>query len=229
MLRIALAGAILIALWDWLASLVLPDVVVLAVLLLAVLAYAAAITFLIARLVHSMDRWQIETARQASRLASTMSNAATLPPPAPQSSFYQAYFLARLDHEVRSARRHGLHLSIIAVELTLPDKTLTPDTVARINFEMAHLAASQWETMSIALSADQTEFVFYLPNHDNKAARAFVSNLLQGLGGYWCHFGVASYPDDGTNAETLFARAREACSLSRTGVAPRPSSPGRVA
>jgi hypothetical protein len=221
MLRVAMAGAIAIVLWDWLGGLFLPNVVVLGVLLVAVLAYAAGLTYLIARLVRDMDRWQIETARQASRLASTIRGDVSLASPHPQASFYQAYFLARLDHEVREARRHGQSLSIIAIEITLPDRTPTPEVVERMNFEMAHLAASQRETIGIPLSANETEFVFYLPSIDNKGAKAFLSNLLQGLGGYWCHFGIASYPADGTNAETLFARARESCQLSKRGAAPR--------
>jgi hypothetical protein len=86
MLRVAMGGAVAIVLWDWVGGLFLPEIVVLGVLLAGVLLYGSLLAYLIGRLVRSMDRWQIETARQASRLANSMrESGAGLKPPAPQA------------------------------------------------------------------------------------------------------------------------------------------------
>jgi hypothetical protein len=42
-----------------------------------------------------------------------------------------------------------------------------------------------------------------------------VSKVVQALGNYWCHFGVAVYPNDATSANSLIERAREKCEESR--------------
>jgi len=70
----------------------------------------------------------------------------------------------------------------------------------------------------------ETEFLFCLPQTDSKGVKTFTSQLVTALGRYWCHFGVATYPEDGTDAETLFNRAREACELSRQDGAGTPRS-----
>jgi hypothetical protein len=46
-----------------------------------------------------------------------------------------------------------------------------------------------------------------------------VSKVVQALGNYWCHFGTAVYPADGTSAESLVRFVRQAVEESREGKA----------
>ncbi|HLF76071.1 MAG TPA: hypothetical protein VJB57_01145 [Dehalococcoidia bacterium] len=225
--RFGLAGAVAVVICSWVLALLLPPVGTFGVLLLLVLAYAGALGYLIANLVRSLDRWQVDAAKQATRLATTRRHVdrsvaeAPLPPPIPQATFQQSYFLLRLGEDVKEARRHGLPLSLIAIEVTVPNERMTTDLADKVNFEIAHIAADHSRTISVPLSTGDTEFMFCLPNVDAKGAKAFLSNLVQSLGRYWCHFGVVTYPEDGTDGETLFNRAREACDMSRQGKEPQ--------
>jgi hypothetical protein len=56
-----------------------------------------------------------------------------------------------------------------------------------------------------------------LPHMPASEAKPFVSNLVQSLGNYWCHFGTANYPVDATSAESLVKASRDAVEESRQG------------
>jgi hypothetical protein len=231
LLKICLGGAIALVAWSWISGSIVSPVAGLVVLLLLTLAYAGCLTYQIARLVRSMDRWQVESAKQASRLATTRrhvdrpASEPPLPPPTPQATFQQAYFLRRLNEDVKDARRQGTALSLIAIDVTVPQEAMTSELADEVNFELAHIAADHARLISVPLSTGETEVMFSLPNVDAKGAKAFVSNLVQGLGKYWCHFGVVTYPEDGTEGETLFNRAREACDMSRQDREPEKKQP----
>src|SRR5262249_18838220 len=159
----------------------------------------------IARLVKAMDRWQVESAKQATRLATTRRRVdrptgETVLPPLPATNFQQTYFLLRLNEEVSQARRHGHLLSLIALDVTVPHQTMTPDLTEQVAFEMAHIASDHSRTISFPLSTGETEYMFCLPQTDGRGVKAFTSSLVQSLGRYWCHFGIVTYPDDGTDA-----------------------------
>jgi len=97
----------------------------------------------------------------------------------------------------------------------VPGQELTPATIEKVSFELAHLASNQSKTISHSLSIGPTEFIFSLPNLGKASGRDFVSKVVQGLGNYWCHFGVAVYPENATDAEALFNFARQQCEESR--------------
>jgi hypothetical protein len=147
------------------------------------------------------------------------------PPPAPSSDFQRIYFLLRLQDQVKQARRDGHDLCVIVLDLTVPGQDLTPALAEKISFDLAHMAANQTKTISHSVSVSPTEFVFCLPGTDYNEAKSFVSKLVQALGDYWCHFGIARYPRDGTDAEALVEVARNECDNSRQD---RPSSRSRV-
>jgi hypothetical protein len=74
---------------------------------------------------------------------------------------------------------------------------------------------TQSNTLSLAMTFGPDDFVFSLPHADRVTAKDFIRKLLPGLGNYWCHYGLATYPEDGTNAEALVNRAWEQCVESR--------------
>jgi GGDEF domain-containing protein len=229
LLKVVLVGAIAIVAWDLASSYFLSDIASAVVSLLLVLAYALCLAYLTNRLVKSMDRFQVESAKQATRLATTRRRVERptgefVLPPTPPASFQQDYFLLRLNEEVKQARLHGRLLSLIAIDVTVPNQEMTPELVERVSFEVAEIASDHARTISLPLAISETEFLFCLPQIDGKGVKTFTSHLVTALGRYWCHFGIAAYPEDGTDAETLFNRAREACELSRQDIARPPRS-----
>jgi hypothetical protein len=94
---------------------------------------------------------------------------------------------------------------------------MNPEVAERIANEFATLASGQHKTISHTLSVSEAEYVMSLPQTDAVEAKAFVSKVVQALGNYWCHFGVAVYPVDGTTAEALIRHARDAVDESRKG------------
>jgi hypothetical protein len=266
-LKLGFGGPVVIVFWDWAANLLLPELAVSILTLFMILIYAGALTFLIASLVHSADRWQIDAAMEARRLlvntdsrrrapvarparaasseSAPLSLSATAvaeaphlvlqepepaiaseeeeidaeaevaSPPALEPRFHQVYFLLRVTEEVQRARREGYEMSVLALDVTVPGRELTPQLVEKVSFEMAHIASSQNKVISYSLSLGPTEFVFSLPHLDRVETKDFVSKVVQSLGDYWCHFGVAHYPDDATDAESMVEFARQQCESSR--------------
>lgn len=150
------------------------------------------------------------------------------PPPAPlppslepEPGFQQRYFLMRLEAELQEARREGRQMSLVALDVTIPGQELTRAAVDRVCAEMAYIAASHPKTISRPVSVGPTEFLYSLPRLDENEAKAFVSKVVQALGDYWCHFGIAVYPNDATDAESLIERALDACEESRQGKEPK--------
>ena len=148
------------------------------------------------------------------------------PPPAPrplspslepEPGFQQRYFLMRLEAELQEARREGRQMSVVALDVTVPGLELSRATVDKVCVEMALIAANHAKTISRPVSVGPTEFLYSLPRTDQEEAKAFVSKVIQALGDYWCHFGVAVYPNDATDAESLIERALDACEESRQG------------
>ncbi len=141
-------------------------------------------------------------------------------PPAPvveQDPFSEAYFMLRLQEEVASARRDGREMSVIAIDATVPGAAMSRETAERIAGDMAKIAADHHKTISHTLCLSKSEYVMSLPHTTAKEAKGFLSNMVQALGNYWCHFGVAVYPDDATSAEGMVNHAREAVEESRLG------------
>jgi hypothetical protein len=225
-LKIGLSVPVAIVLWDTLGRTLLPVLPVVLVTMFAILIYAGVLTALIARLVHSADKWQVDSAMQTRRLLSGDSRrrsadgtaggpAAIAPAAVVQTNYHQAYFLLRLTEEVQRARREGSEMCVLALDVTVPGHELTQADIEKVSFEMANLASSQAKSISYSLSTGPTEFVFSLPTFGKAAGKDFCSKLVQALGNYWCHFGLAVYPENATDAESMFSFARQRCEESR--------------
>ncbi|MPZ49796.1 MAG: hypothetical protein GEU75_10975 [Dehalococcoidia bacterium] len=225
-MKAGLGGPVAIVLWDFAGGLLLPALPVAIVTLLSILIYAGVLIYLIARIVHSADRWQVESAMQARRLLTgdnrrrhdpTGETPDAAPLPQPQASFHQVYFLMRLTEEVQRARREGYEMCVFSLDLTVPGQELSPAVIEKVSFELANLASSQAKNISNSVSIGATEVVFSLPHFDKAAGKDFVSKIVQALGNYWCHAGLAVYPENATGAEALFNYARQQCEDSRQG------------
>jgi GGDEF domain-containing protein len=131
--------------------------------------------------------------------------------------FNQAYFLLRLQEQVKDARRDNREMSVVAVDVTVPGQEIGPEMADRIAYEMARIGASQARVIGQPLAVGDTEYVFTLPHMSANETKTFVSEVVQALGEYWCHFGVAVFPKNAHDAEGLVEKAREACEASRNG------------
>ena len=246
-LKLGLGAPVAIVLWDWIAGMFLSTLIVLPVTLLLILTYAGVLTYLIARLVHSVDRWRLESAENARRLIggnrrgeragsakeSTDAPAAEAPvlAPAPSVSlgFHLAYFFLRLNEAILRARREGAQLSLLALNVTLAGGEPTTQRLDKLSFEVAKLVSGQAQLVTQAVNVGPTEYVFCLANYDGAAARDFASKLIRALGDYWCHHGIAVYPADATNGQALFDQARAKCEESRQGRTPGDAKPKSLA
>ena len=135
--------------------------------------------------------------------------------------FNQAYFLMRLQEHVKDARRDGREMCVVSVDITMPGQNVTPEVADRIASEMARIASKQHRVIGQPLALSDSEYIFSMPTTGPNDAKVFVSEVIQALGDYWCHFGIAAFPRTATDAEGLVARAREACDESRQGGKPR--------
>jgi hypothetical protein len=240
LLKVGLAGPAFIVIWDWVGGYFLPDIAVAAITLLVIVVYGAALTFLAARLIHSADKWEVESAMQARRLLTGGSNnrrSAAFQPdatsadeihpppievalPAVSVNFAHIYFMLRLQEEVARCRREGESFSLVCIEASTPGVDPTPAMVEKTAFEIAHLAVSHGRMISLPLNVGPSEYVFCLPHANHEEGRDFLSKLVRALGDYWCHYGLAVYPEHGTDAESLFLSARRQTEESRQGRSP---------
>src|SRR3989304_2785657 len=79
LLKFGLGGPVVIVVADWLASTFLPAVAVVPILLALLVASSAVLVLLVARLVHSADRWKVESADTATRLMANRRRASQPP------------------------------------------------------------------------------------------------------------------------------------------------------
>jgi GGDEF domain-containing protein len=239
LLKVGLAGPLLVVAWNLVGSLFLSPLIIMPFSLLLILSYAGVFGYLMARLVRSADRWEVDSAMHARRLlngnrrgdyqapepeglplaamaALASPDGRPLKPQASQADFHRVYFMLRLEEEVHQARREGRAMTVLAIDVSVPHQDeLTAAAREKLAFDLATIASGQSNVIGHSLSIGATEFVFSLPHCDENEAKAFVKKLLTGLGNYWCHFGLAVYPREGTNAELLFDSARERCDDSR--------------
>jgi GGDEF domain-containing protein len=225
LIRFGLGGAFVIAVYSAIAGLFLNALIAQPVTLLLTLGYGSILVLSTARLVSSaVGRRFVESAlssrtphRVAERAGEAAQAAAPLATVREQASFNRALFMLRLQDEVATARREGREMCVVAIEATAPGMPMNADLAERIANEFARLAASHHKTITQTLSVSESEYVMSLPTTDATEAKAFVSNVVQAMGNYWCHFGTAVYPVDGTSAESLVTCARQAVEESRGG------------
>jgi hypothetical protein len=225
LIRFGLGGAFVIAVYSAIAGMVLNSLIAHPVTLILTLVYGFVLVLSTARLVSgAVGRRFVESAlssrtphRVAERANSEGVPAPVMQPVREQPSFSRAFFMLRVQDEVANARRDGREMSVVAIEATAPGMPMNSDLADRIANEFAKLSASHYKTISNTLSVSESEYVMSLPATDAAEAKAFVSKVVQALGNYWCHFGTAIYPADGTSAESLVMHARGAVEESRNG------------
>jgi hypothetical protein len=249
------------------ATLVLPGLVVAAIALVVILIYGGMLAILVARLVQSSGRWQVQAAEQARRLAesdhrrgytgptiasptqeqepfpagvavasapagtdgrimSTSVSAAPVEPiPAPPllsdvikaveasqanpSRFQELFFLLRLTEDVQRARREASHLSVLVLDVNLSGARSEEEQIEALSYDLAKVVTTLEGQISFPLQIGPTEFAFYLKQADRAKAQTFVRPFTPALSDYWVQFGLAVYPEDGTQPEALLDAARE--------------------
>jgi hypothetical protein len=226
LIRFGLGGAFVIAVYSAIAGLFLNALIAQPVTLILSLIYGFVLVITTARLVSgAVGRRFVESALSSRTphgmavraLSEEQQAAASTVPVREQVSFNHAFFMLRVQEEVANARRDGHEMSVISIEATAPGMPMTADLAKRIANEFATLASGQHKTISQTLSVSESEYVMSLPHTDAAEAKAFVSKVVQALGNYWCHFGTAVYPVDGTTAEVLVQHARKTVEESREG------------
>jgi hypothetical protein len=224
LIRFGLGGAFVIAVYSAVAGMFLNALVAQPITLLLCIVYGFVLVLTTARLVSgAVGRRFVESAlssrapHRATDRAHADSEERAVPLPARETSFNSAYFMLRLQEEVANARRDGREMSVVSIEATAPGTPMTAQMVERIANEFARLASDQNKTISHALNVGESEYVMSLPHMDGAEAKAFVSKVVQALGNYWCHFGTAIYPVDGTTADALVKSARKSVEESRVG------------
>lgn len=245
LIKLVLGGALVVSAFSVLAAVLVQALLVFPVVLVMSLIYSVAVLLTSARVVFAgASRRYMETAlssrtprhaaervkasepeeRAPERPRAPESRESERPrapaPPAPvvdQTSFSETYFMLRVQEEVASARRDGREMSLIAIDATVPGAAMNREAAERIAADMAKIAADHHKTISHTLCLSESEYVMSLPQTTAKEAKTFLSNVVQALGNYWCHFGVAVYPDDATSAEGMVNHAREAVEESREG------------
>jgi len=219
LVKLALGGGLVVAVFGVLAAVLLGSIMVLPVVLVLSLIYSAAVAMTTARLVFSgVSRRHMESAMHSRTPGQVQASAtASVAPVAEQAFINQAYFMLRLQEEVASARRDGREMTVLAIEATKPGMENSPELAEKIAKDLAEIASNHHKTISHTMSVNECEYVMSMPDTSAAEAKLFVSNMVQSLGNYWCHFGTANYPVDGTSAEGLVRSAREAVDESRQG------------
>ena len=220
LLKLGIFVPIAIMVWDRAAGYFLSPLIIAPVTFFFVVLFGAVFAYLLGRLVHDSDRFQVESTFHARRLLSgihreTPKVGELLPAPAAPTGtlFDYAFFKQRLEDEVRHARQEGAQMSVIALYVGVPGESAR-GSADRVGLEVAQLVAGQI-TISRKLCVGENEFVFSLPHSGEKAAKLFVSEMVQALGEYWCHFGIATFPVQATSADELYSHARALCQASR--------------
>lgn len=213
----ALVGLVVIGLWGLYGDLLLSNLVVVAVIDVLIVCYAGSLMVLTGRLVRSQDRWQVESTLTLRELLSE----GTPVGPAVQggSPFYARQLRLRLEEEVRRCKEYGTPLTVVAVRLELPGQVPSHAIFSQANLDMADLVTSHREALHCPTPLGMFEYAFYLPNSGRPAAQAMTTFIAGSLRRYRCSFGLAVFPDDGEDGDTLLRHAIEQCGMLRTSAA----------
>lgn len=218
LIKLVLGGALVVSVFSVVSSLFLASILTLPVTLVLSLIYSTAVVLTTARLVfNGVNRRHMESALAGRTPARINEDAPAVAAVAEQASFNQAYFMLRVQEEVANARREGREMMVVAIEATAPGVEMNPELAEKVANEIAQIASNHHKTISHTLSVSESEYIMSLPDTSAAEAKKFVSHLVQSLGNYWCHFGTACYPADGTSAEGLVRYARGAVEDSRDG------------
>jgi hypothetical protein len=214
---VVLTGLVVIGLWGLYGDLFFSNMKVVAVSEVLIICYVGSLIVLAGRMVRSQDRWQVESALTLRELLSEgKDGAASLQAGSP---FYARQLRLRLEEEIRRCREYGTSVSVVAVRLELPDERPSRAGFSQASFEMAQLVTSHRRTLLSPTALGMFEYTFLLPNCERRAAKAVATFVGNELRRYRCSFGLAVFPDDGQDADTLLRSATEQCGMLHSSAA----------
>lgn len=217
LLTVALAGLAGIGLWGLYGDLFLSNLVVVAVIEVLIVCYVVSVAVLTARLVRSQDRWQVESALTLRELLSEGGNiAANVQAGSP---FYARQLRLRLEEGIRQCKEYGTSLSVVAVRLEVHGQAPSRAGFSQANFDVAELVTLHREALISPTALGMFEYAFCLPNYDRHAAQAMTMFVANALRRYRCSFGLAVFPGDGEDADTLLRHAIEQCGVLHSSAA----------
>lgn len=208
---VALGGLAGIGLWGLYGDLFLSNLVVVAVIEVLIAFYVGAVALLTGRIVRSQDRWQVESALTLREMLSEGGNVAANVQAG--SPFYARQLRLRLEEGISRCKEYGTSLSVVAVRLEVPGQAPSRTGFSQANFDIAELVTLHREALISPTALGMFEYAFCLPNYDRRAAQAMTTFVANALKRYRCSFGLAVFPDDGEDADTLLRRATEQCGM----------------
>jgi hypothetical protein len=116
------------------------------------------------------------------------------------STFSLDYFEARLEQEVGRARRYGLPLSVIFLEVGIAGIAEGPAIV--------EAGARLLRTEDTFAPVGRGEYAFFLPQTNEVGARVVIARLAEALKEFQPLFGIATLSPNCTDAKSLLASAR---------------------
>lgn len=125
------------------------------------------------------------------------------------SRFQEVYFLLRLTDDVQRARREASRLSVLVLDVNLSGARSEEEQIEALSYDIAKVVSTLEGQISFPLQIGPTEFAFYLKNTDRQKAQTLMRPFTQALSDYWVQFGLAVYPEDGTQPEALLDAARD--------------------
>ena len=132
--------------------------------------------------------------------------------------YVRRYFLVKLNEEIRRAERYNKIISVIMADLDnfkdLND-TYGHDAGDRALEAISHYLQKNIRDVDAIARYGGEEFVMLIPDADKDAAFSLAERLRKGLGKtkqknmppLTVSFGIATFPDDGRNAEDLIKKA----------------------
>jgi GGDEF domain-containing protein len=152
--------------------------------------------------------------------------------------FANWYFRLRLDEEIDRSRRYNINLSIVSLRLARPARRSkdaddeshigAPDTWDTGSVELAKAVTNVARSVDFIGTGGDREYIFCLPHTDDEGAEVLANRLTSEFADHIPFVGVACFPGDGDDAETLLDKAllgQRAIVPSRTMAAPRPDVP----
>ncbi len=213
---VGIVGLALIWLWSLYGDFVLPHLVVVTAATLLTACYAGWLAVTVGTLVREQDRWQVESALTLRDLLSDRHDSGS---PLAGWPFYLRQLRLRLDEEIRRAHDYGTPFTVAALRLEVPGHAPSHALLSQANFEMADLVAAHPGAVLAPTSLGLFEWAFVLPHHDRRAAQAMAEFIARTLRRYSCSFGLAVFPDDGLDAESLLRCAVDRCGVLQTTAA----------
>ena len=204
-------GLAVIGLWGLYGDLFFSNLFVVAVAEVLIVYYVGSMAFLVGRLVRSYDRWQVESALTLRELLSEGGDGGAHP--LAGSPFYTRQLRLRLDEDMRRCKEHGTSLTVVAVRLELSTQRPSRTSFTQANFDMAQLAMSHGDVLVSPTVLGMYEYAFILPNCDRRTAQSVKKFVAGALPRYRCSFGLAVFPEDGEDSETLLQCAVEECGM----------------